>query len=706
MTSSPNTIDTHLARRAEIRQLLQSGQFDELDAILEPAALRWLDSKGESFGYRWLLDEIRDPQLSAADNLARLRAWRDARPASYHAHLAYGNQWETIAGNIRSSNTADYVDDEQWVGAMMARDHAVAAFLQAMALHERPVVAVQRTMRVCAYLGEPEWLAGLATAAPATPQTSLPLAPPASHDALQAHWPAEVWEQGLSLLAEHSGMGLAELPASLPPGLPARQAGDDEDPKTYWLRTALALRPNDVGALTTYLYFLYPRWGGSHAAMDAFINGPVCAGLTEAERDELRFHKEFDYLGYTAFHPEPDDEEQIEVFLKAFEQWLTLQLPAEQRAVALCHYANFETMRARHVDEDGEVHWDAALLQHAYDLLTQVCATAPADVDLTDEAYPGTLFTLQACLWFKGMPDTQGLFRQILLRGARWGDDVEAVLLAAVGSQFGLFGLQVGELDTQALLERGFALDREAREFNLPQLGRNLWGDVSPDAALFLWQEGAARGRSDALMSLSELYAGKIDADYADIDKTAARDWLTRAAEAGHLVARNNLAYAAIDEGRDIPTGEYQTYRLWLENNWKVADRGSRMEAMAARNLSWLMLMHSGSDEDQRTALDRVLPWLWDQSDEGDRETAARSYAIAFLEGRGCEPNAYLAKVWIARACALSPDNEYLQRLSGEINDPSGWFGGWRLRRRMEQARARVDARGRELTFGRGEADA
>ncbi|MNJ62850.1 hypothetical protein D3C77_587050 [compost metagenome] len=109
-------------------------------------------------------------------------------------------------------------------------------------------------------------------------------------------------------------------------------------------------------------------------------------------------------------------------------------------------------------------------------MLTQACATAPADIDLTDEAYPGTLFTLQACLWFKGMPDTQGLFRQILLRGAHWGDDVEAVLLAAVGSQFGLFGLQAGELDTQALLERGFALDREAREFNLPQLGRNLWG--------------------------------------------------------------------------------------------------------------------------------------------------------------------------------------------------------------------------------------
>ena len=107
MTSSSHTIDTHLARRAEIRQLLQSGQFDELDAILEPAALRWLDSKGESFGYRWLLDEIRDPQLSAADNLARLRAWRDARPASYPAHLAYGNQWETIAGQIRRRHPAD-----------------------------------------------------------------------------------------------------------------------------------------------------------------------------------------------------------------------------------------------------------------------------------------------------------------------------------------------------------------------------------------------------------------------------------------------------------------------------------------------------------------------------------------------------------------------------------------------------------------------
>ncbi len=697
MTASSDTIDTLIARRAQLRQWLHAGQYDELDALLDAAALRWLDSDGETYGYRWMLDELNDPRGSAADNLARLQAWRHARPASYHAHLAYGNQWEHIAGAIRGSNTADVVDDSQWAGAMMARDHAVAAFLHAMALHERPVVAVQRTMRVCAYLGEPDWLAALMHGASQV-----------SHDDLRASWSPPVWEQGMQRLTEYSDLGLAELPDALPPGLPARlvdDKGDEEDSKTYWLRTSLALRPNDVGLLTSYLYFLYPRWGGSHARMQAFIDGPVCAGLTESQRDELRFYKEFDYLGYVAFYPEADDDEGNAAFREAYEQWLTLDISPERQAMALCHYANFETTRARHVDEDGEVHWDAALLEHAYSLLARAVALAPADTDLTDEAYPGVLFTLQACLWFKGMPDTQGLLRQILLRGARWGDDVQAVLLAAAGSQFGLFGFYENELDTGALLEQGFAPDHSDSDFNLAQLGRNLWGDVSPQAALFLWQEGAQRQRADAMMSLSELYAGKIDPGYAHINADTARDWLTRAARAGDLIARNNLAYAAIDDGGDIAPHDYQTYRGWLENNWQVAEQGSRMRAMAARNLSWLMLMHSGSDADQRAALDNVLPWLWDQEHDGDRETAARSYAIAFLEGRGCEPNAYLARVWIARARALSPGDDYLQQLDTQINDDSGWFGGWRLRRRMEQDRARVDPRARELTFAGGEAD-
>ncbi|TRM50207.1 DUF4034 domain-containing protein [Achromobacter sp. LC458] len=688
MTPSNDTIDTLLARRAQLREWLDAGQYDDLDALLEAAALRWLDSDGESHGYRWMLDVISDPQRAPADNLARVRAWRDARPASYHAHLAYGNQWESIAGLIRSSNIADYVNDAQWAGAMMARDHAVAAFLHAMALHERPVVAVQRTMRVCAYLDEPDWLADLLEHGVA-----------ASHDGLQASWAPDVWEQALRLLDERSGMGLAELPASRPDGLPPRTPQDKDDPKTYWLRTSLALRPNDLSALISYLYFLYPRWNGSHADMQAFIDGPVCAGLTDAQREELRFYKELDYLGYPAFYPEVDDDERNGAFCDAFEQWLTLDVSAELQCRALCHYANFQTARARREDDDGDVHWNAGLLQHAYALLTRACAVAPANIDLADDAYPGVLFTLQACVWFQGMPDAQRLFPLVLTRGAHWGDDVEAVLLAAVGSKFGLFGLQVDELDTQALLERGFALDGKDRSFNLAQLGRNLWGDVSPEAALFLWQEGARRQRADALMSLSELYAGKIDANYPGIDKAAARNFLTQAAEAGDLIARNNLAYAAIDEGRDIAAHEYQTYRGWLENNWRVADRGSRMEAMAARNLSWLMLMHSGSEEDQRAALDSVLPWLWNQDHDGDRETAARSYAIAFMEGRGCEANAYLAHVWIARALALSPDNEYLQRLSAEINDASGWFGAWRLRRRLARDRADMDERARELTF-------
>lgn len=689
MPSPSPSIESLRTQQDSLRQYLATGQYGPLERFFDEAAAEWLDTPRQAYGYVWYVRHFFDGSQPLAQILAQLRTWCASAPASYHAHLLYGEAWEYAVGKIRTSYCADYVEQAQWVGAQMARDHGLAAYLRAIALHPRPALALHRMMRLGAYLGEPQWLLDLVQGQA-----------PASHDAFREKWHPEAWEGGLALLGEYAD-DLAELPDALPPGLPPRAPGELDDGKTYWLRLALMARPGDSDVLGDYLYFLYPRWGGSHAEMDAFIEGPLCAGLGERERDELRFQQALDYLGFGGY-PDADDTEQLDAFVDEFERCLQLNLSPLSRTRALCLYADFHQTIARSAS-GRDVHWDRDRLQRAYALLAEAMDCAPTAVDFTAEAYPSTLFTLQACLWFNGMPDTRGLLGQVLDRAVRWGNDCETQLLAAVGSRFGLFGIEQGCYDPAALIDR--ALASTGPTVNIAQVGSNLWDHAPHEAVLFLWEECAARGNASASMGMSDLYAGKIDSAFPSIDPALSLKWQHRAAEQGDEVARCNLVYSATAPDRRLSAAQYAQFKQWMEEVWENSSPGSRAESMSAENLAWLLLMYSDSDEEKRVCLDRVLAWMWTRGDDRGRYTAAHDYALAFQEGRGCAPNLYLAKIWIDRALSMRPEDEGTRNLASRIYRNGAFFGSWRAALDFRRDRERIDDRARHLTFGRGEPD-
>ncbi|WP_445658289.1 DUF4034 domain-containing protein [Achromobacter sp. NCFB-sbj8-Ac1-l] len=689
MPYPPQTIESLRAQRDTLRNYLAAGDFAPLEAYFDAAATEWLDAPWQDYGYTWHVHQLINKSPDLANAMVQLRAWCIVSPNSYHAHLLYGTAWEVAAGKIRSGYCADYVDDAQWVGAQMARDHGQVAYLRAITLHPRPALALHRMMRLTAYLGEPQWLANVTQNQEPTGQTEF-----------QAQWSQEAWDGGLTLLSQY-GDGLADIPDSIPITMPPRAPGELDDAKTYWLRLALQARTGDSYLLEDYLYFLYPRWGGSHAEMEAFIEGPICAALSDQQRDELRFTQALDYLGYQDY-PDADDNEQIAAYTREFERCLALDLTPISRVHALCLFADFQRNLARS-EQDAVAIWDAARLGQAYDLLAQALETGPTVTDLTDSAYPNTIYTLQACLWFKGLPDPKNLLSRVLDRAAKWGDNREALLIAAVGCRFGVLGFEPSAHNPEALIDQ--ALKTDLPGFNIVQAGSNLAEVVPLEAIQFLWQECAARGDDMAMLGMSDLYAGKIYPHVSVLDKALSDRWLRRAAEAGCHIARINVAWKLMEESEALDTDTYLELKQWLEHTWENAPRLSRVETTSARHLARLLTMFSHNEEDKRLSLDHVLPWLWRQEDDMSTHWAAFRYALVFLEGRGCSPNRYLAKIWIDRALGIFPDNPLTQGLAHRIYRRGQFLGGWRAALAFHQDRRKVDERARQQTFGRGEPD-
>ncbi|WP_259344916.1 hypothetical protein [Pectobacterium aroidearum] len=126
---------------------------------------------------------------------------------------------------------------------------------------------------------------------------------------------------------------------------------------------------------------------------------------------------------------------------------------------------------------------------------------------------------------------------------------------------------------------------------------------------------------------------------------------------------------------------------------------GRTVWTRAARELSTLLLF-SNIPEDQARCVDVVLPELWGDEDDDNRDYAAGYYAYAFRNGAGVTQNSYLAKVWIDRALEISPDSQYNHDRANEIYQRSGMLGGVRAKMGFNRDKAKIDARGRAITFG------
>lgn len=313
-----------LAWRVQARTALQERRYAELDALLAPHELAWLQGENALPGIRWRLRNLHDATLTLEARLQLAQQWASAAPGSYYAWLCLGACWQDAAGELRSADVAALVEDSQWLAAQLARDHAVHAYLQAIPLSPRPALALDGIKRITSYLREPNWLRALQAGEPA-----------ASDDAtLAEHYP-QAWPKALQLLSRF-GTPLQTLPDTLPPLLRERSQDDFDAPLAYWMRLVLEQRPDDLATLEDTLYFLYPRWGGSHEATENFIEGSWCRGLELAQSNALRWHKEQDWMGDL---PHREDADAVAAHERAYTQILDWHLDRHLRAQVLAQRA-------------------------------------------------------------------------------------------------------------------------------------------------------------------------------------------------------------------------------------------------------------------------------------------------------------------------------------------------------------------------------
>ncbi|AIA69487.1 DUF4034 domain-containing protein [Pectobacterium atrosepticum] len=685
MTSISESLTILIKRRAQLREMFATHQFDALDRLLEQEHQIWLNGPNLPYTYNWNINSIFDPAVSHADILSHLQAWVAARPESYHAHHLTGQYWENAAARIRTSNGGEYVEDDRWMGAELARDLGVAAYLRASALHQRPALTFSRLFRLTCYLGEPQWLGVL-----------LQGGEPLTYAQRQAQVEPELWQAGLQHLRNQGAQVLVELPVALPTPLPAREEHEWEEPMHYWLRVTLALRPQDLAIRKECVYFLYPRWGGSHEVITEFIDGPLCETLTEPERNNLRVTQCWDYIGYNVLLPDAQDTENVAYCRKTFDWLLTLELDGDVRARVLRQYASFLSTYAR-TEEGDEIHWNKVDMQKAYDLMVEAW-----QVDLP-ESHPdeGALDTLISCLNFAGIEDSFNLMPKFLERCQAWADSAYETTIAALASKFGFYGIAQGQFDSDALLVRCSTLESDV---NFGQAAANLFESVSEEAGVFLLHEAASWGEVSSMASLGDLYSGHLSrmhgrdpSPYEDHEKSCY--WKSVSAEKGHVVSMYNLAYNLINENDTLTPEQYQRASTLLFRVLRSPNLGRTVWQRSARELSTLLLF-SNIPEDQVICVDSVLPELWNDEDDANRDYAAGYYAYAFRNGAGVAQNSYLAKVWIDRALEISPDSQYNHDRANEIYQRGGMLGGVRAKMAFNRDKAKIDARGRAITFG------
>ncbi|MGF6419188.1 hypothetical protein ABH900_002691 [Stenotrophomonas sp. AN71] len=667
--------------RAQARSALQQRRYAELDALLTPHEQAWLEGAQLLPGIRWRLRNLHDPALPLHERLQQAQHWAAAAPGSYYAHLRLGACWEDAAGVLRSADVAALVEDSQWLAAHMARDHAVQAYLQAIALSARPALALDGIKRITSYLDEPNWLRALQ--AGRTPESE--------DAALAEHYP-QAWRQALQLLSRF-GAPLRPLPDHLPALLHERSQDDFDAPLAYWMRQVLEQRPDDLSTLEDTLYYLYPRWGGSHEAMEDFIEGSWCRGLDLAQSNALRWRKAQDWL---AERPQREDSETVAAHERAYAQVLDWHLDRNLRAQVLAQRAGLRYRLGRVEDAQEQVHWHAQHMQAVLDDLRQAWAL-DRDVVLHDG-----LSNLEACTWFARVAGAEALFAQVVDYAAREGDSAIGLLWAATAIEHGLLGQTADPIRADALLQRALKLAPNENT-SAVTFAANLFSDVSQPAGLALLQRMAEEGDAGAMSALCDLYKGRLagrdQPEFVDAEKAAY--WQERAVEGGDLIATYNLGVRLVAAGG--ADNEARARELYL-HCLREADAGERVWGPTCRNLACLAL-DGHNDAHKREAVERALIPLWWRGDDDDRLWAAGYLADIYHSGDGVPANAFLALTWLQRASDIDPEYVDVVRMAPLINGEGRWFGASRARKQQAQDRQQVDSATWALTFGQRSQD-
>ena len=431
----------------------------------------------------------------------------------------------------------------------------------------------------------------------------------------------------------------------LPSGLAPRAEHEMDQAKDYWLLRALDLRPGHLGALMAYAQYLRPRWGGSYEDIDGMAGGPLCAALSEPQRNAIRWIGILDSMGD---YPEPDDAEAVAEYREMFESFLQRELRPESAAWRWVFTRSSSAIRWRirsrraRCTHRARRHFRRTAISATWTGRSAASRTSASSTACRTTTAPSRA-SWNACAigipWLRRRPGGGGPSLRPL--GFRAGPGARAAQL----------------LDRAAVL----AQDQADDDFNVLAAAAMLWDGGDHEQGYFLTRQLADRRVADAASSMYDIHRGFRDNTPDSYLDDAVRDqWLQRAVEEGSPLAMYNMAYRNIFEDE-------------LDFAPREPGQGSAPASAHARSraptrwrgcASACCCATTAPSRNSRKACAPICVRWW------TRITTARAraeIALAHAHGRGARKNRFAAIEWAQHASRLQPDDEGIDEIQSQV---------------------------------------
>ncbi len=663
--SSPSIV-LNEKNRQQVSRWLREQQYELLEQLFAEKRVRWME--GDVFcqyGYNWICsnDGLFDPveTRTLQDKLVLLKNWVQACPQSYHAHMLLGELWTDIGAEIRGYGWASTVTADRWAGARLARDVSCVYLLKAISLDDSPGMAFRSLMKIASYLQEPEWLVDLFKG-----EIPLPYEVPTDPEE------RAIWEAGVAHLQRYGGE-LMSFPKQLPAGLPPREPHEFEEGRLYWLHRAVQVNPRDYVTLRSAVYYLYPRWFGDHEQMAAFINGPLCSALSEAERGVLWAEKEWDILDDD---PDVEDVESVEAHHQRWRELLARPFLPHVRFWVVGSYASFLS-HIGHIEECYEHYAQAAELAE-----TTEVANSYLGASLVEH--------LATHVIRDGLADPRQILYRLAMKAVELEEEPWQLALAATGHQFGLWGSPQQTENVATWIARATTLIKAGEGprgmgYNLPWL---MWKGNHLKAAEWLASQLAQHDEVESMLFLSDMYMDSFNplTPPEMVNRQLAEQWQRRAAELGFSRAKLGLArFFLLADGYEVEDKQkFDEARQLLQEVLEDGDERARP------HLFYLLIMN-GSEEQKVWAHDTLVPFLLQDEDPEVQENLAQYLAYIYENGKGAPINYALACAWAKRALEFN-ENDEMARHIVEASKKLTWYGllgrvlNWLDRKNLKKA--------------------
>ncbi|MBJ9915750.1 DUF4034 domain-containing protein [Burkholderia cenocepacia] len=632
----------------DVDALLRAGEFAALDAQLDAALAASFDDRIAEGRYVDALPaDVQSCLDAGAEGLARLRAWQAANPRSAHAWLCEAHYWHHWAYEYRGGGWAETVTEAGWIGAHACATLTLVAALRALALAPTMWSAPMVIFTSVSSFGEPEWLAQLVRER-RWPVTELQLNAGADDEATHAE---------LQQMFARSGLN-PDVPVACPPAFPDALPGPVQGKKLrkekwYWMEATLHVHPKLFFPMRTFIWYMQPRWGGSHDHIRAFVASDACAHLDAVEKDRL-LHEIWrdDYAGNTL--DANDDEDDARHAMTA-----TLA-----RAQAALHpYHRWETLHWL-----AYSHFKRSEYEQAYARLQEAERNEPIDDNRA------MAMGLRLAL---GLDPQGDWLPRAIERASDARACTSAMILRGYAHRTGTFGFARDDARGDAWLEA-------ARE-NEP--GSLAWNQIAtafeyenrrPADALAICKLGYEAGGDSCGYLLGCFYK---DGTHVEADPYRAAHYFRESMEAGGNMAAYRLGYTYHHIGQ-TSTDRAERVRMQAE----AVEAARKAHEMGHTDGLECMLMFIGDIEDYPSR-HRYVDELRRHAEAGHPAAmAALSFFLADINDKSLYD--YRESVrWIMGAQAIAPDDEYVQNIT-RVSHEDGMLGKLRYKLQRKQIKA------------------